>query len=293
MKSALLIGCNYKNSEIELNGCLNDVLNIENLLIEKFNYNKNNIKTMTDNSSYKWKPNKQNILDNLLLLVNQINGKILNEVFICFSGHGSYIRDKNRDERDGYDECLIPLDYKSGVITDDELNKIFSKITNTKCNIIFISDSCHSGSILDLKFKYNIKKIPIEKQFLKYKWVRKNYRYQRVPLYKTMPEKYIMETNIENTKNNIKCNIISICSSKDSQTSLAVYDQNNKLWGSVLITSFIKLIKNRDHISFHTLLQEISKYNIENKYTQVPILSSNNKIDKNNIFYKENTSFIK
>ena len=39
--------------------------------------------------------------------------------FIC-SGHGGTIKDQDGDEADGYDETIIPLDYKQyGEIRDD------------------------------------------------------------------------------------------------------------------------------------------------------------------------------
>jgi metacaspase-1 len=63
------------------------------------------------------------------------------------SGHGTRIVDKNGDEADGYDECLCPIDCDEGqLITDDELYDIFSS-KNDGAHIIFITDSCHSGTI--------------------------------------------------------------------------------------------------------------------------------------------------
>ena len=49
MKSALLIGCNYPNSSISLHGCINDVINIKNMLINKYGFSNNEIIMMTDN----------------------------------------------------------------------------------------------------------------------------------------------------------------------------------------------------------------------------------------------------
>jgi len=35
-------------------------------------------------------------------------------VFCHYSGHGAKLRDDDGDEKDGYDETLVPVDYKSG-----------------------------------------------------------------------------------------------------------------------------------------------------------------------------------
>lgn len=72
----------------------------------------------------------------------------MDKAIFFFSGHGSYIADKNGDETDGYDEVLIPHDFKqndiSTVIVDDELDKWFQKLPG---NHVAFVDACHSGTI--------------------------------------------------------------------------------------------------------------------------------------------------
>ena len=49
-------------------------------------------------------------------------------IFLHYSGHGTKVRDLNGDEDDGYDEALVPLDFKrAGMILDDDLYDIFVK----------------------------------------------------------------------------------------------------------------------------------------------------------------------
>ena len=69
-----------------------------------------------------------------------------------YSGHGSYTLDRNNDEQDGYDELIIPCDFKG--IIDDELKSIIQ--TNLKENVTLVGlfDSCFSGTVLDLKYQY-------------------------------------------------------------------------------------------------------------------------------------------
>lgn len=68
-------------------------------------------------------------------------------VVIQYSGHGSFVPDRNGDEPDGVDECICPYDLMTkGIITDDELFEIYNaKAKGVK--LLVISDSCHSGSV--------------------------------------------------------------------------------------------------------------------------------------------------
>jgi hypothetical protein len=66
---------------------------------------------------------------------------------ITYSGHGTWVLDEDGDEADGRDEALCPHDIMDGnILTDDELYEIFSN-RSWGARVIFISDSCHSGSV--------------------------------------------------------------------------------------------------------------------------------------------------
>lgn len=149
-KKALLIGINYINSQNELYGCINDVINMRNMLIDAYGYDSNNITVLreyTDNL-----PTRLNIINNLISIVSQSGN--LKELWIHYSGHGSQIGDRNNDETDGLDEIIVPLDYQdSGFITDDV---IFNIVKNSKCPTILIFDSCSSGTICDLMWNFNV-----------------------------------------------------------------------------------------------------------------------------------------
>jgi len=65
------------------------------------------------------------------------------------------LADDNGDEYDGYDETLIPVDFeKAGQIRDDELYRYF--VTKFKEGVLVTSlmDCCHSGTVLDLPYKF-------------------------------------------------------------------------------------------------------------------------------------------
>lgn len=68
-------------------------------------------------------------------------------------GHGGKLRDDNGDEKDGYDETLVPLDYTSaGQIRDDDLYNMLVAGLKEGVYATFVMDCCHSGSVLDLPY---------------------------------------------------------------------------------------------------------------------------------------------
>ena len=83
--------------------------------------------------------------------------KILTEndsLFVYFSGHGGNIKDENGDELDKKDEIILPSDFSKHTVTDDLIKNIFKTV---KGSLFFMIDACNSGSICDLKYKYDIK----------------------------------------------------------------------------------------------------------------------------------------
>ena len=70
-------------------------------------------------------------------------------------GHGGKLRDQDGDEKDGYDETLVPLDYNSaGQIRDDDLYKILVRPLKEGVYATCIMDCCHSGTVLDLPYVF-------------------------------------------------------------------------------------------------------------------------------------------
>ncbi len=142
-KKALLIGINYIGTVDELNGCINDAENIAARLV--------GFKTITTLTDYTVvKPTKANILREFTkLLAGAVSGDCL---LFAFSGHGSQVNDKNGDETDGKDEGLFTIDEK--LIVDDELNLIINRNLKPGVTLFALTDCCHSGTIMDLKYNY-------------------------------------------------------------------------------------------------------------------------------------------
>lgn len=148
MKKALLIGINYIGTKHELGGCINDINNIQNFIIENCDYKDENTTKLTDETNIK--PTFQNIIDSIYNLVKDtVAGDTL---LFYYSGHGTQI-DNDLKTEDDLDEVLVPLDYKTnGFITDvwlyDNLVKIIPKDVTLWC----FTDCCHSGTMLNLQY---------------------------------------------------------------------------------------------------------------------------------------------
>lgn len=70
-----------------------------------------------------------------------------------FSGHGASQPDNDRDEVDGFDETLCPVDFETaGKIVDDEINATIVRPLPKGAVLHAIIDACHSGTVLDLPF---------------------------------------------------------------------------------------------------------------------------------------------
>ena len=69
------------------------------------------------------------------------------------AGHGTKLVDQSGDEDDGYDEALVPLDFReSGMILDDDLFDILIARLSDGVHMVSLMDCCHSGTILDLPY---------------------------------------------------------------------------------------------------------------------------------------------
>ncbi len=149
---ALLFGINYTNTDNQLFGCINDVINIAEFLKE-CGFDNDNINIYTDIKN----PNDvtvKGICNHLINLVKDSWSKNLDLVWIHYSGHGTSVKCNEGDEIDGRDECIVPLDYETnGFITDDIICDIIHEF-NPKTKIILFFDCCHAGTICDLTYHY-------------------------------------------------------------------------------------------------------------------------------------------
>lgn len=136
-KKALCIGINdYPGTQNDLNGCVNDARDWAAALTGRgFT-----VTTLIDAQATK--------AAMVSAMSSLISGAAKGDtVVITYSGHGTWVPDKNGDEPDGRDEALCPWDIGAGkVLLDDEINVIFSNHV-PGVRVLLISDSCHSGSV--------------------------------------------------------------------------------------------------------------------------------------------------
>ena len=153
---ALLIGINYVNSpNARLRGCANDVVQVRDFLTTRAGFRADDIAVYTDEDpATRQHTTGMGIVRALHQLVKESHEKNLDTVWIHYSGHGTGVRDLDGDEADGRDEAIVPSDFNlAGVITDDHIHQIVRRF-NRNTKVICVFDCCHSGSMLDLQFKY-------------------------------------------------------------------------------------------------------------------------------------------
>lgn len=143
----LLMACDYQGTPDELRGCQNDARNLADVIVKSGAAARNDITVLKE-------PTLARMRDALAHLVQVTNDQHVDQVFISWSGHGTFQCDTNGDEDDGRDECLCPVDYHTkGGLVDDELCDILSRIDPDTRVAVFL-DCCHSGTAVDLPWRY-------------------------------------------------------------------------------------------------------------------------------------------
>jgi hypothetical protein len=208
--------------------------------LEKFGFNRFNV--ITDNTSVK--PTKQNIIREFKNLITSSSaGDIL---FFYFSGHGTYTYDNNGDEIDKRDEMIVSSDLQG--VVDDDIKLILSNYMKEGVTVVGLFDSCHSGTMFDLKYNYMNSD---------------NY------------DKYTENEKVTECRGNVL--MISGC--MDSQTSTEA-NIGNKLQGAVS-WSFIESVKEKPSLSWRELLQSMRDNLKSSGFTQIPQLSTDSFYDIN------------
>lgn len=240
-KFALLVGLNYTGTSAALRGCENDVAHKRDYLIKKRGYKDENIVILTEDT--KKKGTGMNIMHALGALIVKAHTQGAGELWFHYSGHGSYTRDRDGDEDDNKDETIVPLDYKTGgMITDDQLHDYIEHMPKT-CRMICIFDCCHSGTILDLKWRY-------EGDF---------------------------KNHVENAASKVDSNVVMISGCRDDQTSADAWIKGK--WAGAMTTAFLDCVDKST--TWEQLLVNMRDYLKRNKYSQYPRMCSSYRIGDN------------
>ena len=229
-RKALLIGINYYGTPYKLSGCITDVDSLNNKFGSSYD-----MKIITDLTNQK--PTRSVILSEFSALLESANSG--DTVLFTFSGHGSYTIDLNREEMDGKDEMIISCDLQ-GVIDDDFKTVICQKL-KTGATLIALFDSCHSGTILDLKYSY--------------------------PSY---------TVGVSSSLNTIDTsgNVILISGCLDNQTSAEANIVEGKMSGAMTWSLLETLKQYPTGLTWNTLLTNMRKLLSSSGFIQIPQLSS-------------------
>jgi hypothetical protein len=243
-KTALLVGINYIGTASELRGCENDILNTKKILISKYGFKENEIVMLAE--SFGEKPTRANILKHMQNLVNKSNNGY-SSLWFQYAGHGNYTTDYSGDEADKKDECIATSDNK--YISDDEFRKLFTSQINKNAKMFCLMDCCHSGTIMDLKYKY---------QSNKTNWTTEN--------------KYAVDANV-----------IAISGCRDNQTSADAWLNSN--WCGAMTTSFLNAMAATNYKpNMFTLLDNMRVFLRSKGFTQIPQMTSTQIIRENQVF---------
>lgn len=245
---AVLFGLNYKHiPEISLEGCINDVKNLSQYLTSL----DISCKTYTDDNDI-FSTSAQGMIIRLHEAAIDTYKNNLDFMYIHYSGHGTFIKDRNGDERDGRDECIVPSDYnRVGVIPDDIISNLFRQF-NPKTKVIVIFDCCCAGTMGDVKFGWESSGRPI----------------------------------IENAKSLISGKVITLSACLDTQVAADAYNVlNDKKYGGAMTSCLLISLKenklNRQNI--FKLLEDVAKKLKQKGFTQIPKLCSSYNIGKDTV----------
>lgn len=254
---ALLFGLNYAHCKAgKLNGCINDVYNMAKYIHDNLDIE---IDLYTDDTDIK-NTSYDGIISNLHNIAIESYRENLDFIWIHFSGHGSQKKDTSGDEEDGLDEGIVPSDYeKKGILIDDIIHKIFCSF-NPKTQILFICDSCHSGTILDLKYTWDANK----------------------------------QYKIDNKNNKIRAKTMLISGCQDAQTSADAYNlfNDNKSVGA-LSACILKVLQKKPEKIYNafSLINSVRNELVKGGFSQYPCLSTNYDISQSCSIVPINSKF--
>ena len=134
---ALCVGINdYPETQNDLRGCINDAEGWTQLM-QSEGYE---VVTLLDGEA-----TRENVLSELRAAMHDLR---FGERFVfTYSGHGSWVPDRDGDEVDGRDECIVLHDWEErGFLTDDEMYNIWqTRVYGVRVSVF--SDSCFSGTV--------------------------------------------------------------------------------------------------------------------------------------------------
>ncbi|KAJ1908590.1 Ca(2+)-dependent cysteine protease [Tieghemiomyces parasiticus] len=293
-RRALLIGINYIGQTSALKGCINDVHNIKSFLIDCFSFRECDMVILTDDSKDpRSLPTRANLTRAMHWLVSDARPN--DSYFFHFSGHGSQVVDTSGDEIDGYDETILPVDYKTaGQITDDEMNDIMVRPLPQGCRLTAIFDSCHSGTALDLPFVYDQYGRLVQNQVAELATqsiMKAGMSYLSGDVLSASKSIFsglktaVTGSKIQERQKQLKSSmgdVIMFSGCEDSQTSADTYNYAVGNTGA-MSHALISVLRSNHRQTYSQVLTNVRQF-LRGKYRQTPQLSSGRLMDMNQVF---------
>ena len=237
---ALVVGINYVDTRLELQGCINDARNLSEYLVDSKNVDSlDQVRCITDETEVK--PTRETIINKYREMLDRAEaGDVL---YFTYAGHGTYTLDRSGDEEDGKDEVLVCLD--NTYISDDELKALTMEHLKEGVSVVILFDCCHSGTLMDLKYSYL-----------------SGGDYSKV------------ETNTKSQET--KGNVYLISGCRDDQEAADAYI--NRRFQGAMSWAFLRAMKEKKDISWKELLLRMREL-LKPYFTQIPQLSSGREMD--------------
>jgi hypothetical protein len=144
MNRALLVGINNYPAPNQLNGCVNDVSDMSDLLVNKCNFASSDIRLLTGERA-----TKAAIMDRLTWLLAGIRSG--DRILFHYSGHGAQLPIRNEQGNvDAIHDTICPVDFDftpETSITDVDFKSLFGSVADG-VEFVWVSDSCYSGGLL-------------------------------------------------------------------------------------------------------------------------------------------------
>jgi hypothetical protein len=265
-KYALVVGIDKYPGERKLEGSVNDAKAVAELLKEK---GFTDIRMLTDDEATR---------DGILAALRrfQTKAKAGDLFFFYFAGHGTVFPDRlSKDQDEGnrmikgeirldtgkpsfpegaYDSAICPVDHKhktssekwGNLILDDELSTEFAEFTAKGSGVLFVSDSCNSGTLGRKLDAPNTRFLsPAEAYDL--------------PIEGEMDRKQPSQAvnPIDKKKETLKGKFLALTAAADQQNAEEFEDNNRKMWG-VFTYYFLEILREKPEITFEELQRELN-----------------------------------
>lgn len=277
VKKALLVGVNKYKYVRPLNGCVNDVRNMADILTSFYGFSADEIRTIVDESV-----TRNNLMNRFDWLSDDVKeGDLL---LFHFSGHGSQIQDRDGDElEDGLDEilCLYDMDFRNpdSYLPDDDFNDIIDRLPKGIFLTVCI-DSCHSGTATrDMAFLTSELQIPPPEMKLQPRFIEPPAdialrSYSKSSRIRRLGSKLKEDKKSKGFESGAEAKHILLSGCMDDQTSADAYISND--YNGAFTYNLCKTIRDtRGLITYLELIKRVQNSLAFNSFSQIPQLNGN------------------